>query len=530
MGVKLEKNTLPSNHAPSDFECSGPIATKDGDFDAAKLADLGCFKQEEVDSNKFYHASVCKSKVTGEQYVYFEWGRTGRTNNTFQFVKCNDAGDAQTEFRKQLMDKNVKRGEWIDIGGIKTLRGKPGKDCYLVRPLTTRSVGLPDARTIQINDGAKQTPAADTKTAGKAKKTARKTDNETLKLMRDLNVATVAYTRGEMSSDTLPTQAAIEEGRIFLTEAQKRVKVVGNSVKDQIADNELKQLSYALYGRIPKKKPIGAAAETWILSADNIFGWQQDLDAFESALYANKIVETKEEDPFGDLKIDMEWVNPTSETGKFLHDWWPTATGNRHGGMGNMKIRNLWKFERHDDRSKIERVQDAIIKEKLDIRERVPYQPKKGRLDLDDATANKYEKTNTALLFHGTRSVNVSGILRKALMLPKQLVGVVITGAMFGPGLYFADDWKKSAGYTSLRNSYWSNGGGSVAGRKAFMFAADVVLGNPYVAPSSGGYTSPPAGHHCVYGKAGKSGVVNNEWIIYTPMQNKLRYLAEFEC
>jgi poly [ADP-ribose] polymerase len=124
--------------------------------------------------------------------------------------------------------------------------------------------------------------------------------------------------------------------------------------------------------------------------------------------------------------------------------------------------------------------------------------------------------------------VNVSGILREALRLPKQLVGVVITGAMFGPGLYFADDWKKSAGYTSLTNSYWSGGSGAVKGRDAFMFAADVVLGSPYVAPKWGGYTSPPKGHHCVFGKAGDSGVQNNEFIIYSPNQNRLRYLAEF--
>jgi poly [ADP-ribose] polymerase len=155
------------------------------------------------------------------------------------------------------------------------------------------------------------------------------------------------------------------------------------------------------------------------------------------------------------------------------------------------------------------------------------FQPKK-RSDADKAEAKRFQDSNTALLFHGTRSVKVRGILKEALRLPKQLVGVVITGAMFGPGLYFADDWKKSAGYTSLTNSYWSRGSGGIGHRGAFMFAADVVLGKPFVAPQAHGYTAPPGGHHSVFGKAGHSGVQNNEFIVFDAKQHRLRYLIEF--
>ena len=62
------------------------------------------------------------------------------------------------------------------------------------------------------------------------------------------------------------------------------------------------------------------------------------------------------------------------------------------------------------------------------------------------------------------------------------------------------------------------------------MFACDVVLGSPFVAPKWGPYTEPPKGHHCVYGKAGESGVQNNEFIVYRPEQNRLRYLIEFSA
>jgi hypothetical protein len=100
---------------------------------------------------------------------------------------------------------------------------------------------------------------------------------------------------------------------------------------------------------------------------------------------------------------------------------------------------------------------------------------------------------------------------------------------MFGPGLYWADDWKKSAGYTSLKSSYWSRGSGGVKGREAFMFVADVAIGKPYVASGPSGYTKPPQGYHSVFGKANHSGVANNEFITYSSDSNRLRYLVEFE-
>src|SRR5262249_31534800 len=216
-----------------------------------------------------------------------------------------------------------------------------------------------------------------------------------------------------------------------------------------------------------------------------------------------------------------------SKEGKFLYSWWPTASHNRHSWIGKMKIKGLWRVHRHDDEGRLETAQENVLAEKPKIKERPELQPDK-RLDLAAGEQKRFQASNTHLLFHGTRSVNVSGILREALRLPKQLVGVVITGAMFGPGLYFADDWKKSAGYTSLTGSYWSAGAGSVRCRAAFMFAADVVLGNPFVAPQAHGYTGPPKGHHSIFGKAGLSGGENNEFTVFKPHQNQLRYLIEF--
>jgi hypothetical protein len=529
MGAKLGKDTYPASASPEDFQCFGPPATRDGEFESARICDMGCFTQDGKDSNKYYHGAVVQHKASKKWYAYFEWGRTGAAHPSFQFVECNTEDEAIREFAGQLHSKNDRRGEWATIAGIRTLRARAGKDCYLVRPMATRSTGLPDARSIKINEGARK-PAdngnADTK-AKAEKKAAPQADEQTVALMRDLSIATIAYTRGSMADASLPTQAAIDEARTLLGEAQKRLVVLGDDVKRQVKDKQLTEITTLMYGRIPRKKPIGAKPETWVLSKDNVLVWLNDLDAFESALYSTDIEEDPDFDPFAGMDLTMEWVAPDSKVGKFLYDWWPQATANRHGYLGKMTIKNLWTVERHADRGKIDPVQKEVLDPKRDITERPLHQPKE-RLDLKKPESRSFHASNTALLFHGTRSVNVSGILRESLRLPKQLVGVVITGAMFGPGLYFADDWKKSAGYTSLTHSYWSSGSGAVKGRNAFMFAADVVLGHPFVAPQAHGYTKPPAGHHSIYGKAGASGVQNNEFIVFKPEQHRLRYLIEF--
>lgn len=521
----MTKNTFPVGHKPDDFKCFGPPAIRDGEFDNVKICDMGCFTQDGKDSNKMYHAAVVQSKLNSAWYVYTQWGRTGASKTNFQFEEAASESDAQQIFAKQLHSKNDKRGQWVTVAGIKTLQAKPDKDCYLVRPMATRSTGLPDAKTIKSNEGAKKvaTPAN-----GSPKSAARKVDDHTLRLMHDLSVATVSYARGSMADASIPTQKALDEARDILQEAQKVVATCGDSIDAQVKNKNLVQLTNVLYSRIPKKKELHAGPEVWILSKNNILGWQADIDAFESALYATDIGDKVEADPFAGMPLHMEWIDPRTELGKFLYGWWPRATGNRHGGVGAMKIKNMWKVDRYGDEAKVVRAQDEVLAGKPNIRERPSYQPPERSDCQDAALIKRYRDTNTALLFHGTRSVNVTGILREALRLPKNLVGVVITGAMFGPGLYFADDWKKSAGYTSLHGSYWSSGAGGVRGRDAFMFAADVVLGVPHVASGPKGYTSPPSGHHCVFGKAGHSQVQNNEWIVFQAHQNRLRYLVEF--
>ncbi len=62
------------------------------------------------------------------------------------------------------------------------------------------------------------------------------------------------------------------------------------------------------------------------------------------------------------------------------------------------------------------------------------------------------------------------------------------------------------------------------------MFVAEVALGKPFVAPQWGGYSEPPRGNDCIFGKSGYSGVQNNEWVVFESDANRMRYLVEFDC
>lgn len=532
MAKKLGKSEVPGGNI-NDFQCFGPVAKVDGNFQGVMLADLGCFKQGEVDSNKYYHAAIVQSKTTSKWYVYFEWGRTGNSSKPqFQFVECNSKEEAQKEFESQLHSKNDKRGQWINVSGISVLEAKPGKDVYLVREQASRTTGLPDARNITSGDEIKKVVKK-----GKVKIDI---EPEVGSLLKDLNIGTVAYTRATMVGDDMPTIRAINEGRDILKVAAQRIEKIGDSVEDQIQDKDLITLTNTLYSRIPKEKKRNLDASLWILNRRNIAIWNQDLDAFESALGAVEV--EVEDNPYGDLPIELKWLGnsakPLTPMAEWICNWMPSATLNKHNYLGRLRLKGIWEISRKDGRNLLPKVQDELLSQKLEIKERPLFQNGlRERPDLTTEEKKKYWHTNTSVLFHGSRSVNIRGILKSDLILRTNLNGVPMVGAAFGNGLYFADDYKKSVGYTSHPGAIYTGlNRGIIKNRIAFMFLGDVALGNSWVAKKTETTLSKaPDGYHSVFGKGNHTQgyhqkIQNNEFIVYNTKQNILKYLVEIDA
>jgi poly [ADP-ribose] polymerase 2/3/4 len=139
---------------------------------------------------------------------------------------------------------------------------------------------------------------------------------------------------------------------------------------------------------------------------------------------------------------------------------------------------------------------------------------------------NRYKDVSTKLgnemqLWHGTRAFNVLSILKGGLIIPTSAGGYHITGRMFGDGLYFSDQSTKSLNYAY---GYWGGGGYD---NQCFMFLADVAMGKAYT--PSGPTQRIPSGYDSCLAIGGKSGVQNNEMIVYKLAQANLRYLCEFD-
>ena len=122
-------------------------------------------------------------------------------------------------------------------------------------------------------------------------------------------------------------------------------------------------------------------------------------------------------------------------------------------------------------------------------------------------------------LFHGTQTANLVGILSRGLLIAPR--NAPSTGAMFGKGIYFADQSRKSAGYCRLTDPRGCPESG-------YMFLADVALGRVKRERLACYREHAPIGYDSVQGCKGMY-LAHNEFIVYEPSQCTLRYIVEIE-
>jgi poly [ADP-ribose] polymerase len=127
---------------------------------------------------------------------------------------------------------------------------------------------------------------------------------------------------------------------------------------------------------------------------------------------------------------------------------------------------------------------------------------------------------NVRMLWHGTRPGNVLSILKSGFVIPPTTAAHVC-GRMFGNGVYFSDESTKSLNYAT---GWWAG----ASENQCFMFLADVAMGVEHT-PRGPSQNLPVPGSHSTFAKGGKSGVQNNEMIVYNTSQATIRYLVEFE-
>ena len=150
--------------------------------------------------------------------------------------------------------------------------------------------------------------------------------------------------------------------------------------------------------------------------------------------------------------------------------------------------------------------------------------PKKQK-EMFDSYCKKRNISNIKYFWHGSRNENWESIIRQGLLLNPN---AVITGKMFGNGIYFAPSARKSYGYTSCCGSYWARGNDTVG----FMGLYATAYGDPYY-PRSSGNMKPYMDRDkkdCVHARKADVGLYNDEVIFYNENAMCLSYFVEFSA
>lgn len=147
-----------------------------------------------------------------------------------------------------------------------------------------------------------------------------------------------------------------------------------------------------------------------------------------------------------------------------------------------------------------------------------------------DSYVDKAGDKTTHLFFHGSRNENWLPILQTGLVL--RPTNAVITGKMFGYGLYFADKAQKSWGYTSARGSYWAKGSANEAYMALFAVHTGAHL---HVKRHEGWHSSltekalKAKGNYDSLFAEGGADLRNNEFIVYREDQATVKYLVQMK-
>ena len=137
----------------------------------------------------------------------------------------------------------------------------------------------------------------------------------------------------------------------------------------------------------------------------------------------------------------------------------------------------------------------------------------------------------TKLLFHGSRTENWFSIIKTKLTVTPS--NVKLSGNMFGYGVYFADKFRKSVGYTSIASSYWAKGSDSTA----YIGIYSVNMIKPLVCKKQENFmckltlsTILEKGFRTLHAKGGVGcDIKNDEFIVYENDASTIKYIIEFQ-
>lgn len=311
----------------------------------------------------------------------------------------------------------------------------------------------------------------------------------------DRQIQTLLDTLQKYAKQTIQTNYTISSENVTQAQidtAQDIINYIANRINN-IQYNELNEKLKELYITIPRKMNN---VKNYLLSAD------------DNRNVARKLIKN-EQDLLDVMSQQVSMVKPT-KSGQTLEDALgikiTTPDDDEIKTLKTMMGSNISIFKKV---YKIENIQTQNLFEKQ-----------------KDLSVKKWTK----LLFHGSRNENWLSIIKEGLRIRPS--NAVITGAMFGHGIYFADKCQKSLGYTSFKGSIWAGGRSG----HAYLAVYEVNTGMEYRIEkhtdecyklnesrlkAKGEYDS-------LFAKGGID-LKNNEYIVYNQNKCTIKYLIEIE-
>jgi poly [ADP-ribose] polymerase 2/3/4 len=421
----------------------------------------------EVNSNKYYVIEIQRNRNTGEHRVYTQYGRIG-SSAVYEMRGPYSEYDATKDFESILKAKQ---------------RGKTGGTSkYAVVDVITPTVGSYNIR------GKAQTIKVDN-TKNIVAQSSHKFSSDVMRLLNqfaDENIHRItAATSMSFTSQGLETalgpvtDSHVQKAREELRQIQDIVKAAGGQVRDL---SKIGQANNRYLSLIPHTFGRKITESDWIADDAKLIEEFDLLDQLEAAVKLGlkstgttqftgldtDVVEIVDPKPF------VEMVNKTKA----------------HSHLSRWHVKNAYEVKIPKERKRFE------------------------------SAEKKYG--NHMDFFHGSSNCNFLSILLGGLIIPSHGDGIMIAGRMFGNGIYGASSSTKSLNYsignwTGRRNKY----------PNTFLLRVKFAMGKVY--EPTGSYHGPPSGYHSTAAYAKKTGLQNDEFIVYNLEQCTITHLLELE-
>jgi poly [ADP-ribose] polymerase len=440
-------------------------------------------------NNKFYSLELHKHNISGEHRLFSHYGRTDDLENKGENAgtkECRYGDQYVIEAQFETIIKSKKRKGYCEVNLAKSNIGSD--------KARGQSVGIIDQKTLNAMD-----PKTKKKKKTKQKKKSLICTNVrrfVQDIYRNAGHALTQKANVKITADGFATPLGVltlgqvDTGFDILSEIRAAIQKKKKKEIDGLSGNFYTTIPHNV-GR--SRAAIQAAVINTIDKSDEV---EKTLQLMKDMLNVNQgsdqnLFATDEvDDKYDVLKTKLGYLSHTSTKYKELTDYVTSSQSSYHGQ--GVQVKDIFEVNRHGSENEFDKQSVGNVKE----------------------------------LFHGTRSENVVGIMTRGLLLPNIAArhGAQITGAMFGPGLYFADQSSKSANYC----------GYSYDSKTRYMFIAGVALGKiKKYRMAQTGLREPPRGYNSVMGEASVNTakwnyLVHNEYIIFKQDQQILRYIIEF--